>query len=674
MPDAARTVVPLRAPERATEPDPAVRIERLERELAAVRGELAAAEAALDGAEAGHRSTVDALRRVNAELRVMFEEVPVGIVLCAADGTVVAANGLAHEWAGLPDSALLGAPYHRYVPRECRERVRGADARAMADGTATTSDVHRLAVPGRDPMWLRTTRVPFRHADTGEPMLLLMSEDRTASHEQELRTEYFRSRMELALGASDIGMWDRFLDSGEAFWCDRLKAIMGVPAAFEPRPGGFLERVHPDDVAEVERVEIEHLASGEPFTLRARIVRPDGEMRWVTRSGRMYERDGAPERMTGTVVDDTELVSRLERTQALNQHLRLAERLSSTGYWSLALDGTDRGYWSDQVWAIHGLERGAGVEGVEDALSRYHPEDADRVRARLAATVETGAKLEFHARIVRPDGEIRHVSVLGVVQGEGDDRRTLFGVMADVTSMTERERSLREAHDALARSNEELSRFGYVCSHDMKEPVRTIESMSRLLLTGGEDQDPVQGRELLERIHANTSRLRAIIDSLLAYSRVEARIESVEVDLAQVAREVRDNLGGRIAERRATLEIAELPAARGARVHFAQLLQNLVGNALTYSDRDAPRVRIRGERSGGAVTLVVDDDGPGVPEAERERIFEVFTRLEIGTAEGTGLGLSICKRIVQQYGGRMECAVGGLGGAEFRIVLPEDPR
>ena len=221
----------------------------------------------------------------------------------------------------------------------------------------------------------------------------------------------------------------------------------------------------------------------------------------------------------------------------------------------------------------------------------------------------------------------------------------------------------------LARSNEEPSRFGYVCSHDM-EPVRMIEPMSVLLLAGGDDQDPGRARELLERINADTVRLRAIIDGLLAYSRVEARIESVDVDLALVAREVRGNLGVRIAERRATLEIGQLPSVRGARVHCVQLLQDLVGNALTHAERDAPRARIRGERTGASVRIVVVDDGPGIPEADRARVVDAFTRLEIGPASGTGLGPSICRRIAQQYGGAMECAAGELGGAEFRIQLP----
>ena len=652
------------------------RVRRLERELAAVRAELRAAERALDGVEAEFRSTNDALRWVNDELRLIFDHVPVAIVLCTADGSVVNANAVAHEWLGLPDSALLGTPYYRHVPESCRERVRAADEKVAALGDEALSDVHRLDVPGLDPRWVRTARVPFRHRGTGETMLLLMSEDCTDRHEEERRAELFRSRMELALEASNVGTWDQLLATGETFWSERFKDILGLPRSFEPVRGDFLARVHPADAERVRRTEREHAASGRPFTVRARVLRPDGEVRWVTRSGRVYERDGAPERIVGTVVDETELVTRLEASDAMNQQMRLAERLSRTGYWSFSLDDPERLHWSDQVWAIHGLKPGTGPWSVERALALYHPEDRGRVRAALAATIEDGRRLEFEARLVRPDGEIRHVSVLGLKQegsGAGDAAR-IFGVVADVTSMTERERSLRLAHDELARSNEELSRFGYVCSHDMKEPVRMIESMSALLLCDGTDRDPVQSRRLIERINANTVRLRAIIDGLLAYSRVDARIESGPVDLARVAAEVRESLAGAIAETGAVLEIGPLPVVHGARVHFVQLLQNLVGNALAYAVGPAPRVRVGARDDRGATELLVEDDGPGIAAADRERVFAVFTRLELdASVEGTGLGLAICQRIAQQYGGTIECVDSALGGAAFRIVLPRGP-
>ena len=172
-------------------------------------------------------------------------------------------------------------------------------------------------------------------------------------------------------------------------------------------------------------------------------------------------------------------------------------------------------------------------------------------------------------------------------------------------------------------------------------------------------------------VRSNTSRLRAIIDGLLAYSRVEARVETGPVELGRLALELRDALALLIAEKNAELVIGELPTVEGACVHFTQLIQNLVGNALAYTDADLPLVQISGERTGDGVRLVVEDNGPGIPEADRARVFDVFARLQLdGEIEGTGLGLSICQRIVHQYGGTIECAASALGGAAFVIRLP----
>ena len=686
MQDTARTVVPFPdgadgGPDRDAV-DARTRIARLEGELAVARRERDEAEAALAAVESGFETTATALRRANAELRLIFDHVPAAVVLCAADGSVVNANVTAHDWLGAPDSAMLGRELASLMPPACRERERRAHARALGGAAPETGEEHRLDVPGHPPRWVRTARVPLAREGSDDTMVLVTSEDCTARREGEARAEFFRSRMELALEASNTGMWDQFPATGAAFWCERMKALMGVGPAFSPRPGDFAARVHPDDAEEVRRVEAEHAASGEPYTLHARVVHPDGTVRRVVRSGRSFRANGTVERFTGTLVDETALAAELDRSEALVGQLRLAERLSRTGYWSLPLDGTGAPYWSDQVWTILGLARGTReAGGVEEALARFHPEDAARIRERFAAAREHGESLELGARVVAADGSIRHVSMLGLVRagpGGASGGRTLFGVIADVTSSAERELGLERTRDALARSNEELSRFGYVCSHDMKEPVRVIESMAALLAGTDLEAEPELGRRLAERIGANTARLRAVIDGLLAYSRVEARVESGPVDLGRVVGEVRENLAVALAESRATLEADPLPTVRGARVRFVQLLQNLVGNALAYSHRDRPRVRVRDEsapRAAGAepgpTVLVVEDDGPGIAPEQRDRVFETFTRLELdGEVEGTGLGLSICRRIVRQYGGTIECVDGTLGGAAFRIVLP----
>ena len=627
----------------------------------------------LQGAIVQLQDSTEALRRAVAELGLIFAHVPVSLALCDARGEVVAANANAHRWLGLEEPALVGRDAHAHLPAAIAERLRGLDRGALASGDTASGDVYTLEIDGLEPKWVRTTHVPFAHGDPGESMLLLMSEDLTRQHEEERRTEYYRTRMELALEASDIGLWDHRIERDESFWSARFRSILGLADDVPPGTAGFMRRVHPDDRERAEATVATAVRSGEPYSVRLRIVPDGGDTRWVTIRGRRIEDEEEGRKLVGTLIDETELVAQLERLGAQNNHLQLAERLSETGYWQLDLDGDRTLMWSDQVYAIHGLDPAAYVPTVEDALDFYHPEDHARVSALVADAIANTTGFEFTARVRHADGEYRRVKALGVAQRDDTTGTArLFGVFMDVTELTARERSLSEARDELARSNAELSRFSYVCSHDMKEPVRLIEMMATLLLDENSSSQSEQTRELLTRVKTNTGRLRAIIDGLLAYSRVEARVETGPVDLARVAHEIREAFALRIAERNAELVIGELPSVHGARVHFVQLIQNLVGNALAYTDVERPVVRVGARRGEDGVELVVEDNGPGIPETDRARIFDVFSRLELDSSvEGTGLGLSICQRIVHQYGGTIACTESALGGAAFVIRLPQ---
>jgi light-regulated signal transduction histidine kinase (bacteriophytochrome) len=223
----------------------------------------------------------------------------------------------------------------------------------------------------------------------------------------------------------------------------------------------------------------------------------------------------------------------------------------------------------------------------------------------------------------------------------------------------------------LARSNEELNRFSYVCSHDMKEPVRMIESMAALLTNRDFDANEKVRAELLSRISVNTSRLRAIIDGLLAYSRIEAKVEMTQVDLNLILAEICDGLSMAAEDHGAKIEVGPLPVVNGATVHFTQLFHNLIGNALKYSDKEIPLIRLSARKSSDGWTFLLEDNGPGVPEEARLEIFKLFSRLKRrDEVEGTGLGLSIAQRIVEQYKGQIKCLSSVLGGAAFEIFIP----
>jgi PAS domain S-box-containing protein len=216
-------------------------------------------------------------------------------------------------------------------------------------------------------------------------------------------------------------------------------------------------------------------------------------------------------------------------------------------------------------------------------------------------------------------------------------------------------------HERLA---DELQDFAYIASHDLAEPVRMVTAYLDLLQRryGGRLDDTAD--EFISYAVDGAQRLQAMIEALLAFSRVGTHVmERVEFALADV---LGDSLGNGV-------ELAE-PAARVAAdpTQIAQLLHHLIDNALKFRAPDrAPAVTVSAAEEDGGVRIAVADNGLGIPEAQQERVFKMFSRLH-GRDEfpGTGIGLAVCRRIVERHGGTITLASTPGTGSIFSIWLP----
>ncbi|MBO6815738.1 MAG: PAS domain-containing protein [Rhizobiaceae bacterium] len=376
--------------------------------------------------------------------------------------------------------------------------------------------------------------------------------------------------------------------------------------------------------------------------------------------------------LTDPAITDNNYRHVLDMLREQKEQLEFAAELSGLGHWSLDLVDQSL-FWSDQIHRIHGTDPSSFKPDVETAIGFYHEDDLPLIQQYVEMAIETGGGFEQVARLKRADGEIRDVHVIATTRQNADGETiSVFGVFRDVTEEKRREAALHNTLEELRRSNEELNRFSYVCSHDMKEPVRMIESMANLLINPAFAGNEEQRNILLSRISTNTNRLASIIDGLLAYSRIDAKVEMKVVDLGKLATELKQDFVNVPDEKNICIEIGELPSLHGAEVHFTQLLQNLVGNALKFHEGSACHVKLTSRMQEAGVFVLVEDNGPGVPEDAREEIFNFFSRLKRrDEVEGTGLGLSIVRRIVAQYEGKIRCVSSSLGGAGFEIWFPE---
>lgn len=231
---------------------------------------------------------------------------------------------------------------------------------------------------------------------------------------------------------------------------------------------------------------------------------------------------------------------------------------------------------------------------------------------------------------------------------------------------------LQRLVDELARSNQDLERFSYVASHDLREPLRQIKGFANLLKRRYKEILDEDAKEYFNFISEGVDRLDALIGDLLQFSRIGKEADtSREVDLGRAAEAAVANMKSSIEESGAKIHIQPLPLVRGNRTLLVQVFQNLVGNAIKFRKDEPPEVEI-GARAEALGWLVwVRDNGIGFPQESAESIFEVFHRLH-GKSQysGTGIGLAICRRAVESHGGRIWAESEPGKGSTFFFTLP----
>lgn len=232
-------------------------------------------------------------------------------------------------------------------------------------------------------------------------------------------------------------------------------------------------------------------------------------------------------------------------------------------------------------------------------------------------------------------------------------------------------RGLEHANEALRASNEELDRFASIISHDLQSPLAIIHGMAQLLAE--DDLDDSERQEFVDSIVRNVKKMQQQVAGILEVARAgnTADVES-PVPAGEVIEEVRELLSSELDANGSVLTVDDdLPALPLARAEAVQLMQNLIHNAVKFArdDEHSPRVRVSGSSQDGAVVVSVEDNGPGVPTDAREKVFDLFHRLDTSRG-GTGIGLATCRRIVQRHGGTIWVEDSRLGGAAFRFSLP----
>lgn len=327
---------------------------------------------------------------------------------------------------------------------------------------------------------------------------------------------------------------------------------------------------------------------------------------------------------------------------------------------------------------FHVLEAGEGLQGLQIARERK----PDLILLDVNLPDVDGFEV---CRLLRSDPETERIPVIFLTASKLADPDVVEGLEAgadnylrepvDPDVLIANVRALlraREAEDALARSNEQLSRFAFVVSHELQEPLRMVKTYSQLLTKKyGAGLEP-DALTYLQHTVQGAERMERFIQDMLRYSRIsEGDLQTKPTRLEIPIQMALMELDLTIKEHGAIIEYSTMPTIEVDSMRMAQVFRNLIGNAIKYRSETAPAISISAEERSSEFVITVNDNGIGIDPVYSDEIFVLFKRLHGRDKSGSGVGLAICKQIVEQHGGAIWVVSKPGQGSQFCFTLPK---
>jgi signal transduction histidine kinase len=341
-------------------------------------------------------------------------------------------------------------------------------------------------------------------------------------------------------------------------------------------------------------------------------------------------------------------------------------------------------------------ETAAFVLSLKDALLQYlqaefndNPELLEAEVIKMNKAIDELALVTFHTFVetreevtteqARSSGKLDETLERTAVAEERAQElgRVNVALGAEIVERRRAEEALAQHAAELGRVNSELEDFTYVVSHDLKEPLRSIEAFSTFLSQDYGDKLDEEGQRYISVLRDSAERMSALIEDLLQLTRIgRACREYTSIGVESLLGEVRRDLDFALDEKKVDLRIQpNLPTIFCEPRHLKQVFENLISNAIKFNDEPRPVIEIACREDADVHTFSVRDNGMGIDEKYYEKIFRIFQRLgRRENHEGTGAGLTICKKIVEAHGGRIwvESKVGQ--GSTFSFTIPKTNR
>lgn len=666
------------------------------------------------------------------------------VIATDADGIVTFLNSIAESLTGWTTAQARGRKLEdvfHIVNEETRAEVENPALRALREGRIFGLANHTVLIARDKTEWpIDDSAAPirdvsgriigailvFREIQERKLRELELAEQSAAlqdandrKDELVLALQSSEERLRLALNAGRMGVWDWEIPRDHLTWSDQTFAIHGVdPTTFQGKVEDFTRLIHPEDKQRINESIRRAIADNQEYDVEFRIIRPDGEVRWVFTSGQViYDSNRQPLRMLGATIDTTErkraedtfrfLADTSDTLSVLVDYSSTMQKVARQSIpffcdFCLVYMVNERGEIErvaaahvspeqekilDELQAKYPVTWQSSASPVVEALRTGEPQFVEDI----TATVIRDANLDpDRLAIIRRLNPRSYISVPLVVRDsrlgclllgtadsgrryKQDDVRIAADLARRAATAVENARLYREVKESARQKDD----FIAMLAHELRNPLAAIHYANELTKMPG----AMPQEEISEIIGRQTNSLMRLIDDLLDISRItrnKIQLKKEPVDAATVVHRAVDTVRPLVEDRKHHLEVELQPVEMGISadvMRFEQILVNLLSNAAKYTP-DGGNIRISAAREDDQVVFRIRDSGIGIDKQSLSQVFDLFMQVggSLDRAQGgLGIGLTIVRRLVELHGGTVAAASEGTGtGSEFIVRIPLD--